>query len=252
MNRDTLRELLEAVRSGSADVEQALETLARMPLRVGEGLRADTHRELRCGFPEVVYAQGKTPAQCAEAARLLAEAHGRLLVTRADPEQAAAVLAAVPDATHHARARCLSWRATEPQTRGRVLIACAGTSDLPVAEEALHTARMMDVEAELVADVGVAGLHRLLAETERLRTADCVVAVAGMEGALPSVVAGLIAVPLIAVPTSVGYGASFQGLSALLAMLNGCAPGVGVVNIDNGFGGGFLAGRIARMAHSLP
>jgi len=249
MNRDALRALLEQVQRGDAGVDDALESLARLPLRTGDGLRADTHRELRCGFPEVVFAEGKTPAQCAEAARALADAHGRMLVTRADAEHVAAVLDAVPGAEHHARARCLTWRAAAATPRGKVVVACAGTSDLPVAEEALITARMLDVEAELVADIGVAGIHRLLAEVGQLRNADCLVVVAGMEGALPSVVAGLVAAPLVAVPTSVGYGASFGGVTALLAMLNGCAPGVGVVNIDNGFGGGFLAARIARLAH---
>lgn len=255
MDRSRLQRLLEQVQSGEAAVEDALETLATLPLHAGAEVLADVHRELRCGFPEVVYAAGKTPAQCAQAAAALAAAHDRVLVTRADAEQAAAVQAAVPGAEYHQAARCLTWRSPEapaPAPQGKVLVVCAGTSDLPVAQEALLTAQLMDVQAELVADVGVAGIHRLLAQSERLRTVDALVVVAGMEGALPSVVAGMVAVPLIAVPTSVGYGASYQGLSALLAMLTACAPGIGVVNIDNGFGGGFLAARIAKSARILP
>lgn len=255
MDRERLRLLLEQVHRGDAAVDDALETLAAMPMQVGGAVTADTHRQLRCGFPEVIYAAGKTAEQCVAATTSLAAAHDRVLVTRADAEQADAIRAVLPDAVHHASARCVSWRdpsAAPPPPNGKVLVVCAGTSDLPVAEEALLTVRLMDVHAELLVDVGVAGIHRLLGEIERLRTVDALVVVAGMEGALPSVVAGLVAVPLIAVPTSVGYGASYQGLSALLAMLNACAPGVGVVNIDNGFGGGFLAARIARTARTLP
>lgn len=245
MDRARLSELLEAVRAGRLDPQQALEQLARLPFQAGAALTLDTHRELRTGFPEAVYAAGKTPEQVAAAARALAAAHARLLVTRAAPEHAAAVAAVLPRVHYHETARCLTWRAGAPARRGRVCVVAAGTSDLPVAEEAAVTADLLDVHVELLRDVGVAGLHRLLAQLESLRTADALVVCAGMEGALPSVVGGLVSAPVIAVPTSIGYGASYGGLAALLAMLNSCAPGVAVVNIDNGFGAGLLAGRIA-------
>ncbi len=246
MDPARLTELLERVRDGRLDPAAAAEELATLPLAPGQELLLDTHRELRTGFPEAVYAAGKTPAQVAEAVVRLAERHDRVLVTRAEPEHAAAACAALDGLQHDAQARTLSWRRGEaPAPRGRVAVVAAGTSDLPVAAEAVRTLELMDVSVERLDDVGVAGLHRLLGRLEVLRSADALVVCAGMEGALPSVVGGLVRCPVIAVPTSVGYGASLGGLTALLAMLNSCAPGVAVVNIDNGFGAALVAGRAA-------
>ena len=204
---------------------------------------------MRTGFPEVVFAQGKSPEQVASIAAEVLQASDRLLVTRASPDVFAAVRQVVPDAVYEQPARAIvADRRTDRQTTPGVVVACAGTADLPVASEAAVTAELMDCQVERLFDVGVAGLHRLLRQMPAIRRARVIVAVAGMDGALPSVVGGLASVPVIAVPTSVGYGASFEGLAALLAMLNSCAPGVGVVNIDNGFGAGYLAAMINRAA----
>jgi hypothetical protein len=211
--------------------------------------RLDHHRALRWGFPEVVFCPGKTPAQVAEIVERLAQRSPRVLGTRATLGQFQAAQARVPDLRYHEMARAL-WleRDTEKSLKPGVMIVAAGTSDLPVAEEAALTLRLMGHEPRLVADVGVAGLHRLLPHVPALQAAHVVIAVAGMEGALASVVGGLVACPVIAVPTSVGYGASFDGLAALLAMLNSCASGVAVVNIDNGFGAGHMAAVINELA----
>ena len=204
---------------------------------------------MRTGFPEVVFAQGKSPEQVASIAAEVLQASDRLLVTRASPDVFAAVRQVVPDAVYEQPARAIvADRRTDRRTTPGVVVACAGTADLPVASEAVVTAELMDCEVERLFDVGVAGLHRLLRQMPAIRRARVIVVVAGMDGALPSVVGGLASVPVIAVPTSVGYGASFEGLAALLAMLNSCAPGVGVVNIDNGFGAGYLAAMINRAA----
>lgn len=209
--------------------------------------QVDVHRAQRTGDPEVVFAQGKSPAQTVEIMRTLNAAHPEraVLATRVDAATALALADLNADIDELGRTAVLG---PLPQATGTVLVVCAGTSDLPVAREAATTARVFGSHAELVSDVGVAGLHRLLAVRERLSEADALVVVAGMEGALPSVVGGLTGVPIVAVPTSVGYGASFNGLAALLAMLNSCAPGVAVVNIDNGFGAAVHASRIARNA----
>jgi NCAIR mutase (PurE)-related protein len=227
------------------DVDGGLERLRSWPMRDLGHTRLDTHREHRCGAAEVVYGEGKTREQVLEIARALLEHSPRVLVTRLASDAAAFVQREIPDASYHAVSRTLAIE-REPvrESPGLVIVACAGTSDLPVAEEAAVSARFHGAKVELLRDVGVAGLHRLLAHTAELQSARAIVAVAGMEGALPSVVAGLVAVPVIAVPTSVGYGASFGGLAALLAMLNSCAAGVAVVNIDNGYGAGALAARI--------
>ncbi|TAH38201.1 MAG: nickel pincer cofactor biosynthesis protein LarB [Planctomycetota bacterium] len=249
MDRARLRQLLEQVERGELDVAAALERLSALPFHASASATLDTHRELRTGFPEAVYAAGKTPQQVAEAAAALACAHDRVLITRAAPDHYAAVRALLPAAAYRQPARCIIWRngaATAPS--GSVCVIAAGTSDLPVADEAAVTAEMLDAAVVRVTDVGVAGLHRLLSRLEALRKADALVVCAGMEGALPSAVGGLVSAPVIAVPTSVGYGASYGGLAALLAMLNSCAPGVAVVNIDNGFGAGLIAARIARAA----
>lgn len=210
--------------------------------------QVDTHRAHRTGDPEVVFAQGKTAEQTVAIMRTLHEAHPdrAVLATRVDPDTAEALALALPvDLDPIGRTAVLG---PTPQLVGKVLVICAGTSDLPVAHEAATTARVFGANADVITDVGVAGLHRLLRVRERLEEANALVVVAGMEGALPSVVGGLTGVPLVAVPTSVGYGASFNGLAALLAMLNSCAPGVSVVNIDNGFGAAVHASRIARNA----
>jgi hypothetical protein len=211
--------------------------------------RLDTDRAARTGDPEVVYGAGKTPGQVVEILRTLHAAHPEraVLATRLTEQASDAVLAAVPDAVLDPVARCVTLGPL-PAARGRVTVVSAGTSDAPVAAEAALTARVYGAGVHVVTDVGVAGLHRVLAAREDLVASDCLIVVAGMEGALPSVVGGLVGVPLVAVPTSVGYGASFGGVAALLAMLNSCAPGVTVVNIDNGFGAGVFAARVARNA----
>ncbi len=210
----------------------------------------DHHRALRTGFPEVVLGEGKTGEQVAAIAESLAARADRLLITRVDAETYRAVKERVPDALYHATARAVTLDRRKEPARPAVAVCCAGTSDLPVLEEAAVTAELMGSTVHRLVDVGVAGLHRLLDKLEILRQARAIVVVAGMEGALPSVVAGLVSAPVIAVPTSVGYGASFRGLAPLLAMLYSCAAGVAVVNIDNGFGAGYLAAVINRQSSS--
>ncbi|HEY3364352.1 MAG TPA: nickel pincer cofactor biosynthesis protein LarB [Symbiobacteriaceae bacterium] len=212
-----------------------------------EFVHLDLQRAERCGFPEVVLCQGKTAEQVSIIAQRLAEAHGRFLATRAEPDQFAAVKAQVPDAWYNATARMIGLdRNPQPARPGHVAVLTAGTGDQPVAEEAALTLEAMGSQVRRLYDVGVAGLHRLLSQLDNLREADVAVVVAGMDGALPSVVGGLVSIPVIAVPTSIGYGASFGGLSALLSMLNACAAGITVVNIDNGFGAGYAAATIHR------
>ena len=246
MDARALHDLLVAVRAGAVGIDAAVERLRDLPYEDLGFANVDHHRALRDGFPEVVLGLGKTPAQVAAIAERIADHSGRVLVTRATPEQAAAVLQALPEARYHETARAVTLERQPAARRPGVVVVCAGTSDLPVAEEAAITAEMMGNAVERIADVGVAGIHRLLHRLPQLRAARVLVVVAGMEGALPSVVAGLVDTPVIAVPTSVGYGASFGGLAALLAMLNACAAGVAVVNIDNGFGAGYMAALMNR------
>jgi hypothetical protein len=249
MNRERVRALLHAVRQGEVDPEQALESLARLPFVDVPDARVDTHRALRHGLPEVIYAPGKTAEQIAAIAAALREAGQDLLVTRVDPELARALRLAIDGAVYDERARLL-WLGPEEVPvvgRGTIAVVCAGTADVPVAAEALGVARRFGNQVEALFDVGVAGLHRLLASSEVLRRARVLVVVAGMEGALPSVVGGLVDKPVIAVPTSVGYGASFGGVTALLGMLTSCASNVSVVNIDNGFGAAYVATLINRL-----
>jgi NCAIR mutase (PurE)-related protein len=245
VNERALRELLARVARGETTPESAAAALADLPFRVGEGVMADTHRPLRTGESEAVFCAGKTPVQAATAFAALAVGGAPVLATRAEESHAAAIRAAVPEVTVYPEARMVVLHG-RPAECGEVAVVCAGTSDLPVAEEAAVTAGALGATVTRLADVGVAGLHRLLASAEALRRAGVIIAVAGMEGALPSVLAGLVAAPVIAVPTSIGYGAAFSGLAPLLAMLNACAPGVGVVNIDNGFGAALLAVRVLR------
>lgn len=211
-------------------------------------LNLDHGREERTGFPEVVFGQGKTADEIRVAVSEIAARSGKALATRVDREVGEAIAAQIEGAEWHPRCRCIAVGQTGTVREGSVAIVCAGTSDLPVAQESLLTAQMAGADAQLIVDVGVAGLHRILAHQETLQRCHAIVVVAGMEGALPSVVAGLVSVPVIAVPTSIGYGASFNGVTALLGMLNSCSPGISVVNIDNGFGAGLIAARINRLA----
>jgi hypothetical protein len=249
VDRERLRRLLLEVREGRVDLDQALEALAQLPFVQTSAARVDTHRALRQGLPEVVYGPGKSPAQIVEVIEAQRRASLPVLVTRIEPDAARAVLARLPDGDHDPAARLLWYGPSDPPTLGKGLVAVisAGTSDLPVAAEAAGVARRFGNKVELLADVGVAGLHRLLASSELLRAARVLIVVAGMEGALPSVVGGLVDKPVIAVPTSVGYGASFGGVSALLGMLTSCASNVAVVNIDNGFGAAYVATLINRL-----
>ncbi len=240
MTRDALLTLLAELQAGSRTPEAVADKLASLPFEDLGFAKIDHHRSLRSGMPEVVFAEGKTPDQ---AAAILARIHASgvpAMATRASKEAFIATHRVFPDAIYHGAARIITCGdAAEP--RGHVAVVCAGTSDLPVAEEAAVTAEFLGTQVTRITDVGVAGLHRLLAHLPRIREADAVVVCAGMEGALPSVVGGLVAVPVIAVPTSVGYGAAFGGVTALLGMLNSCSPNVTVVNIDNGFGAGYVA-----------
>jgi hypothetical protein len=243
-----LRELLAAVAEGRTGIEAALGELRQFPYEDIGFAKVDHHRSLRDWMPEVILGEGKTADQIVGIARTLLERADRLLVTRVAPEAARALLSAIPDARHHDTARCVTVERAPMAKQEGVAVLCAGTADLPVAEEAAITAEMGGNVVRRFYDVGVAGIHRLLDQLPALREARALVVVAGMEGALPSVVAGLVSAPVVAVPTSVGYGANFGGLAPLLSMLNSCAAGVAVVNIDNGFGGGYMAASINRVA----
>ena len=246
---NSIEKLLEQVRDGQLTTEQALAELRDLPYQDLGYARIDHHRPLRTGSPEVVLGKGKTPEQVAGIVSALQGRGHPVLVTKTDHDAYRSVLEVAPEAEFNepARAIVVPTAANGPRMAG-TLIVTAGTADLPVAEEARITAELMGQEVCLIADVGVAGLHRLLDRLPEIREARVIVVVAGMDAALPAVVAGLVSVPVIAVPTSTGYGASFEGLAALLSMLNSCAPGVAVVNIDNGFGAGYLAAQINRLA----
>jgi NCAIR mutase (PurE)-related protein len=250
MDTNKLRHLLTEVQAGQVSVEQALDRLRDLPYDDIGYARLDVHRSLRQGLPEVVFCQNKTIEQATGILERLWQHHERVLATRVSSEMAAGIQARLPDARYDSTSRLLSLARSElpppAEDAPYVLVVSGGTSDLPVAEEAAQTVEFLGSRAERAYDVGVAGVHRLLDERERLFGADVVISVAGMEGALTSVVGGLVACPVVGVPTSVGYGANFAGLSALLAMLNSCAPGVAVVNIDNGFGAGVYAHLILR------
>jgi len=250
MNPESLKELLKSVSEGRVTPEEAAERLRHMPFEDLGFAKLDHHRSIRCGFPEVIFCQGKTTEQVVAIITRMTEHGHAVLATRAAPEVYEAVRARQPEAIYHkaARAIVLQGRQRCPKLEGLVAVVSAGTSDQPVAEEARVTAEIMGCRTEPFYDVGVAGIHRLLAHTEALAKATVVIVVAGMEGALASVVGGLVDVPVVGVPTSIGYGASFQGLAPLLTMLNSCAAGIGVVNIDNGFGAGYLAALIVRGA----
>ncbi len=249
MNPEQLRQLIEGVQSGKVTVEAACEGLKHLPYEDIGFAKVDHHRPLRTGMPEVIYAAGKTPEQVSGIFASLSASGINVLATRASREQYEAVRRIEPGAVFHEIARCITLhRQAAPSRPGKVAVVCAGTSDLPVAEEACVTAELMGNTVDRIVDVGVAGLHRLLAQRVRLHEAAVLIVCAGMEGALPSVVGGMVAAPVIAVPTSVGYGASFGGIAALLGMLNSCSPNVTVVNIDNGFGAAVVATLINRLA----
>jgi NCAIR mutase (PurE)-related protein len=247
VNSAALRRLFEQVRKGQLSADEAVERLRHLPFEDLGFAKIDHHRALRQGMPEVIFSQGKTPGQVAEIFSRLAEHGGNVLATRATHEQYAAVAAKVEEAEHRPLARAVVLKRDRKRYgKGVIAVVSAGTSDIPVAEEAVVTAEMMGNEVQHIYDVGVAGIHRLLAHREALSKARVIIVCAGMEGALPSVVGGLVGVPVVAVPTSVGYGAAFEGLAALLGMMNSCASNVSVVNIDNGFGAGYVASLINR------
>ena len=247
MNESQIRALLEQVRTGELPVDEASTRLRSMPFEDLGFAHVDHHRALRCGFPEVIFCTGKTDEQVAAIAERIVASGSDLLATRATPAMHEAVRTRCPAAVYHETARAIVVQdAWQDRGTGEILVVSAGTSDIPVAEEAAVTARVLGNRVERVFDVGVAGIHRLLSHREAIMNASVLIVVAGMEGALPSVVGGMVSRPVIAVPTSVGYGASFNGLAALLAMLNSCASGVTVVNIDGGFNAGYAAGLINR------
>ena len=242
-------QLLERFRAGGVSRDHVLQSFQAAPIADLGFAQVDTHRALRKGFPEVIFGAGKTPEQVVKIAAKLVEREQNVLVTRITPDHAKALRKKFKRAVHHELARCITIEKKPlPKRAGFIAVVCAGTSDLPVAEEAAVTGEIMGNRVERIADAGVAGLHRILSRLETIQRANVLVVVAGMEGALPSVVAGLVSKPVIAVPTSVGYGASFGGVAALLGMLNSCGSGVTVVNIDNGFGGGYAASQINALA----
>ena len=248
MDQSKLAELLESVANGATSPDEAAERLRTLPFEDLGFAKLDHHRHLRQGYPETVYAEGKTCAQVVEIVQRMRDHGSNVLVTRCSQEIIEAVLATHPDAVHHADARAITIVVTPPESlAGYIAVVCAGTSDIPIAEEAAVTAESMGNEVRRLYDVGVAGLHRILSKREEINGANVIICCAGMEGALASVTAGLVDKPIIAVPTSVGYGASFGGVAALLTMLNSCASGVTVVNIDNGFGAGVNATIINRL-----
>jgi NCAIR mutase (PurE)-related protein len=248
MDRSQIEALLNDVQANRTAVPEALERLKDLPFEDLGFAKLDHHRALRTGMPEVIFAAGKTPDQVARIFAHMAKAGGNVLATRASRESYEAVRSVEPRATFHETARAITLEQTKAaEGRGNICVVCAGTSDLPVAEEAAITTRLMGNATELIADVGVAGIHRLLAQKQSLQSARVLIVCAGMEGALPTVVAGLVNAPVLAVPTSVGYGASFGGAAALLGMLNTCSPNVSVVNIDNGFGAGCIASLINHL-----
>ncbi|MGA2434019.1 MAG: nickel pincer cofactor biosynthesis protein LarB [Bryobacteraceae bacterium] len=248
MSPEPLRSLLESIRDGGIDVDAALDRLRHLPFEDLGFAKLDHHRALRHGMPEVIFAKGKTPEQVAEIAARLLERAPNVLITRADAATAAFVRERIPQAEYFPLSGAIRvWGDRTVRGKGKIAVVSAGTSDIPVAEEAQITAEAMGNTVETVFDIGVAGIHRLIGNRERFLDARVVVCCAGMEGALPSVVGGMVSCPVIAVPTSVGYGASFNGLAALLGMLNSCASNVTVVNIDNGFGAGYVASLINRL-----
>lgn len=249
MQTENIKLLLEQVKSGAVDVDAAMDKLRHLPYEnVDNFAMLDHHRSMRNGFPEVIFAQGKTSSQVTTIAQKLAERSDKVLITRIDQSTAEVVHSALPEMTYHPIPRLMILdRSCSTDKKPGIMVCSAGTADMPVAEEAAMTAELMNNKVDRIYDVGVAGIHRLLDKVDQLWEARVIIVAAGMDGALPSVIGGLVSVPVIAVPTSVGYGASFNGLAALLTMLNSCSTGVGVVNIDNGFGAGVLASSINQL-----
>lgn len=251
MDNKNIRQVLEDLQSGKVGIDEAYGRLKHLPFTDLEFAKVDNHRALRKGFPEVIFCQGKTPEQVRDIAATILGNGNSLLATRADHAVYEAVKSIDPGAVYHSQARVITVdRRSNRDGLGCVTVISAGTADVPVAEEAAITAGMLGASVERIFDVGVAGLHRLLAFHEKIASAKVIVVVAGMDGALPSVVGGLVSCPVVAVPTSIGYGAHFNGLAPLLTMLNSCASGVAVVNIDNGFGAGYIAALINRIGES--
>lgn len=246
MNEEYIRDILNKVKNGMLTEDEAFLMLKELPYKDMGFANIDNHRQIRTGFPEVVYCQGKTPQQIKEIFYELSK-HGSVMGTRAEAEDYEEVIKALPDAVYHRDARIIEY-GSRMKERALVAVVSAGTADMPVAQEAAVTCEILGNRVDRIFDVGVAGLHRLLDKMDRITAADVVIVAAGMEGALASVVGGLVSAPVIAVPTSVGYGSNFRGLSALLSMLNSCANGVAVVNIDNGFGAGYMASVITKKA----
>jgi pyridinium-3,5-biscarboxylic acid mononucleotide synthase len=247
MTPDAIRKLLEEVKTGAVSSDEAMERLRTLPFEDLGFAKIDHHRPVRAGMPEVIYAAGKSAEQVAEIFSRMVSAGTNVLATRASRDKFDAVRARVPQAEYHEMSQCITLKQDPVRYgKGKIAVVCAGTSDIPVAEEAAITAELMGNEIECLFDVGVAGIHRLLMNNGVLRSSRVIIVCAGMEGALPSVVGGLVGVPVIAVPTSIGYGASFGGLAALLGCLNSCAPNVAVVNVDNGFGAAYFASMINR------
>ena len=243
------REILELVRSGAMSVEEAEGHFRRQPFEDMGYAKLDMHRSMRAGFPEVIFCSGKPDEFLVSIYKRMAEADGQAFGTRASARQYELVKKVIPDISYDPVSRILKLERTPKERKGLVAVVTGGTADIPVAEEAAQTAEYFGTQVERIYDVGVSGIHRLLAQTDKLQKANCIVAVAGMEGALASVVGGLVSNPVIAVPTSVGYGANFGGLSALMTMINSCANGIAVVNIDNGYGAGYMATQINRLAY---
>lgn len=247
MNSDSIRSILSRIKTGDLSIDEALATMRHYPFQNLGFAKVDHHRSIRKGFPEVIFGAGKTDEQILSIARALYETQQSILVTRISQETYEFLKHSIPDLNYTPLSRCAFFRTSkEKQGRGTILVMAAGTSDIPVAEEASITCEVMGHDVRRLYDVGVAGLHRMLAYYDEITHAEVIVAIAGMEGALPSVVSGMVECPVIGVPTSIGYGASFHGLAALLAMLNSCASGVTVVNIDNGFGAGYAAAMMNR------
>ena len=243
------REILELVKNGSMSVEEAEGHFRRQPFEDMGYAKLDMHRKMRSGFPEVIFCSGKPDEFLVKIYQRMAEADGQAFGTRASAQQYELVKKVIPDITYDPVSRILKLERTPKERKGLVAVVTGGTADIPVAEEAAQTAEYFGTKVERIYDIGGSGIHRLLAQTDKLQEANCVVAVAGMEGALASVVGGLVSNPVIAVPTSVGYGANFGGLSALMTMINSCANGIAVVNIDNGYGAGYMATQINRLAY---
>ena len=243
------REILELVKSGSMSIEDAERHFRRKPFEDMGYAKLDNHRKMRSGFPEVIFCSGKPDEFLVNIYERMAESEGQAFGTRASARQYELVRKVIPDISYDPVSRILKLERTPKEQKGLVAVVTGGTADIPVAEEAAQTAEYFGTKVERIYDVGVSGIHRLLAQTDKLQEANCIVAVAGMEGALASVVGGLVRNPVIAVPTSVGYGANFGGLSALMTMINSCANGIAVVNIDNGYGAGYMATQINRLAY---